>query len=57
MRYYENDRLRIPKKYRKMSLEQLDKNCKAFEKTASVISQIVPSTKKKNMKVSVKFNF
>ena len=57
MRYYENDRVKIPKKYRKMSLEQLDRSCKAFEKTASVISKIVPSTKKKTMKANVKFNF
>lgn len=50
MRYFEDDRLKIPKKYRKMSLEQLDKNCKALEK--------VPiNSKKKNVRTNVKFNF
>lgn len=56
MRYYEKDGLKIPKKYRRMSLEQLDRSCKAFEKTATVSSKIMPSPKKV-VNTNVRFDF
>lgn len=31
MRYYENDEFTIPKRYQKMTAEQLDRECRIYE--------------------------
>ncbi|MGN1157064.1 MAG: hypothetical protein ACI4TK_12880 [Agathobacter sp.] len=57
MRYFEKDGLAIPKKYLKMSAEQLDKRCKRQEKIMAIFSKIMPSPKKVTAdKVVAKFN-
>lgn len=48
MMFYENDELNIPKRYKKMTLEQLRREGKVLEKIAIVIAKISSLKKKKN---------
>lgn len=48
MRCYEYDELNIPKKYKKMTLEQLERKGKFLEKIAIVVAKISSLHKKKN---------
>lgn len=57
MRYYENDEFNIPKRYQAMSVEQLDRSCKAYEVFHKLISKIRRSSKKDKMKeMGIKVN-
>lgn len=59
MRYYEKDwDVTHPKKYQKLSAEQLDRRCRAWEKITDILFKIMPlSPKNVADKISVKFNF
>lgn len=58
MRYYEKDDFVVPEKYEKMSLEQLERRCKVWEKVSVLFSKIMPSSKKNiENNSNVKFNF
>ena len=55
MRCYENDEMKIPKRYKKMTLEQLEREGKILEKIAIVIAKISSLKKKKKMDSDIKF--
>lgn len=56
MFFYEKDELNIPKRYRRMSLEKLDRGTKFIEGFALFLSKVIPSSKK-NMKENGKIKF
>ena len=47
MIFYENDEMKIPKRYKKMTIEQLRREGKILEKIAIVIAKISSLKKKK----------
>ena len=54
--FYENDELKIPKRYKKMTLEQLRREGKVLEKYAIFVAKLVSIFhKKKKCDCSVKF--
>lgn len=55
MMFYENDEMKIPKRYKKMTLEQLEREGKILEKIAIVIAKISSLKKKKKMDSDIKF--
>ena len=56
MIFYEKDELNIPKRYKKMSLEQLDRGGKILEKFSLFVSRVIPSPKRKQKnQLKVKF--
>lgn len=55
MRCYENDEMKIPKRYKKMTLEQLEREGQFLEKIAIVIAKISSLRKKKKMDSDIKF--
>lgn len=55
MMFYENDEMKIPKRYKKMTLEQLRREGKILEKIAIVIAKISSLKKKKKMDSDIKF--
>ena len=57
MKYYENDEFSIPKKYQSMSIEQLDRSCKSWEKFYKFISKQKPSKKSTLDSLGIKVNF
>ena len=54
MMFYEKDELNIPKRYKKMTLEQLRREGKILEKIAIFVAKISSFRKKKN-DTNVKF--
>lgn len=56
MRCYENDEMKIPKRYKKMSLEQLEREGQFLEKYAIFVAKVVSIFyKKKRRDCKVKF--
>lgn len=56
MMFYEKDELNIPKRYKKMTMEQLRQEGKILEKMAIVVAKLTSFRKKKdNDSLKVKF--
>lgn len=55
MWFYENDELNIPKRYKKMTLEQLRREGKVLEKIAIILAKISSLKKKKKHDCDIKF--
>ena len=57
MRYYENDEFTIPKRYQKMTVEQLDRRCRMYEMFHKFILKFRRSSKSDKIKdIGIKFN-
>ena len=56
MMFYENDELKIPKRYKKMTIEQLRREGKFLEKYAIFVAKVVSIFhKKKELDSDIKF--
>ena len=56
MRCYENDEMKIPKRYKKMTLEQLEREGQFMEKYAIFVAKVVSIFhKKKKLDSNIKF--
>lgn len=56
MMFYEKDELNIPKRYKKMTIEQLGKEGKILEKMAIIVAKLTSFRKKKDSNsLKVKF--
>lgn len=56
MIFYEKDELNIPKRYKEMTIEQLDRGGKFLEKFSLFVSKVLPSPKK-NLKDKLNIKF
>lgn len=58
MRYYENDEFTIPKRYQKMSVEQLESRCRIYEIFHKLRTRFRrPSKTNKLKNAGIKVNF